>query len=292
MFIFPTLPVLDRLQDCWERISREQLSQLESDLRISYPAEYRHFLLKFNAGRWSHRVHTRVQQPTWCVDQVCPDDILGIVPEKQFDYADIRHAVHTFGGRIPASLVPIMRHGVGLTCVELGEQDYGKIYYWDGAHEGTDENLVHLIADSFMDFMLSLEPDYDLELRRETMPIFQAIERGEREAIHAFLAAGGTLDVRNEQGCSLLMCAARNSWPRTVEDLLKIGWDPNAVDEAGCTPLCHAVCGQSLDSIKHLIRFEARTDYRDAQGRNLAQIAKGLHYDRIYYHLAPYMTYP
>ena len=77
------------------------------------------------------------------------------------------------------------------------------------------------------------------------------------------------------------MCAARTSWPRTVEDLLKIGWDPNVVDEAGRTPLYHAVWGQSLDSVKHLLRFEARTDYRDAQGHNLAEIAKDEHYHRI-----------
>jgi hypothetical protein len=40
------------------------------------------------------------------------------------------------------------------------------------------------------------------------------------------------------------------------------------------------------------MEFEARTDYRDAWGRNLAQIAKDEHYHRVYYHLAPCMAYP
>jgi ankyrin repeat protein len=88
------------------------------------------------------------------------------------------------------------------------------------------------------------------------------------------------------------MCAARNSWPRFVEMLLKVGANPNAVDAEGSTPMAHAVLGQSLDSIKLLLEFRARTDYRDPQGRNLAQIAKHEHYHRICYHLAPYMAYP
>jgi hypothetical protein len=291
--MFPALPILDRLQDCWDRISKDQLAQLEADLGVSFPEDYRTFLLKFNAGYWSHRVRARVLHPTWCVHEFVPRYNLGIIPDEEFKYCDMRETVDDFSGRVPNSFLPIMlAEGSNPICMEMGKENSGKIYFWDRDHEGTDDNLVYLVADSFIEFLSCLTAESALETRREQLPIFQAVERGDREAVTTYLISGGEFDVRNERGWTLLMCAARNSWPRFVEMLLKVGADPNAVDPEGCTPMAHAVLGQSLDSIKLLLEFEARADYRDPRGRNLAQIAKDEHYHRIYYHLAPYMAYP
>jgi ankyrin repeat protein len=169
---------------------------------------------------------------------------------------------------------------------------YGKIYFWDRDNEGEEENLVYLVADNFMEFLSSLEPDSELDRFDEELPTFQAAERGDRHAITEYVVGRGLCDVRNAKGWTLMMCAAHNSWPKVVDILARAGADPNAVDDEGWTPLHHAVWGQSLDSVKHLLLAGADTSYRDSEGRNLAQIAKELHHYRIYYHLAPYMPYP
>ena len=117
-------------------------------------------------------------------------------------------------------------------------------------------------------------------------------ERGERNVVLEYLFEPGKPDIRNAKGWTLLMCAARNSWPKIVDMPIKSGADPNALDPDGWSPLHHAVWSQSLDSVKHLLAVEADTDYRDSQGRNLAQVAKEDHRYRLYYHLAPYMPYP
>jgi hypothetical protein len=285
-------PIFDRLQDCWDPIADDQFAKLEADLGVRYPRPYRDFLLRFNAGDWSHRVSFRVRQPSLWVNQIHPVNNLGIIPDEGLDYADIRRTVRAFQGRMPEGFVPIMSDGSNPICMATDEKHNGKIYLWDRDNEGVEEDLVYLVADNFTEFVSSLEPDSELERFDEEIPAFQAAERGDRHAITEYLIGRGLCDIRNAKGWTLMMCAAHNSWPRVVDILARAGADPNAVDDEGWTPLHHAVWGQSLDSVKHLLLAGADTSYRDSEGRNLAQIAKELHHYRIYYHLAPYMPYP
>ncbi|MEX0677565.1 MAG: SMI1/KNR4 family protein [Pirellulales bacterium] len=287
-----TLPIFDRLQNCWDPISEDQLRQLEDNLEAEFPDDYRDFLLRFNAGDWSHLVITRVLHPGRFVDDVVLSSNYGIIPDDRFTGSDIVNNAEVFSGRIPDTFVPIMSAWGDLVCIDLAEEDYGKIFYWNRYHEGSDINLVYLIADSFTEFLLSLTPYTELDTWKEELPVFQAAERGDRKAVLKYLMDCGKPDIRNAKGWTLLMCAARNSWPRIVEMLYNGGAKPNALDPDGWSPLHHAVWGQSFDSVKHLLAAGADTDYRDAQGRNLAQIAKELHHYRLYYHLAPYMPYP
>lgn len=287
-----TNPIFDRLQDCWDPISEEQLCQLEDALEADLPDDYREFLLRFNVGDWSHLVMSRVLHPGRFVDDILLSWTYGIISDDCFTGSDILHNVEVFSGRVPDTFVPIMLASGDIVCIDLGEEDYGKIFYWNRYHEGSDLNLVYLIADSFTEFLLTLRPYTELETWSEELPAFQAVERGDRKAVLKYLIGRGKADIRNAKGWTLLMCAARNSWPRIVEMLYNGGANPNALDPDGWSPLHHAVWGQSLDSVKHLLAGEADTDYRDSRGLNLAQIAKDLGYDRLYYHLAPYMPYP
>ena len=289
-------PIFDRLPDCWSRISEDQLRQLEDALEADFPDDYRDFLLHFNAGEWSHAIKARVLEPNPFVDDVAIPSTYGIISDDRFMGDDILNTilntVEAYSDEIPNTFVPIMDAMGAPVCMDLSEEDYGKIYYWGRSHEGTDRKRAYLIADSFTEFLLSLRPDTDMDIRNEELPAFQAAERGDRKAVLDYLFDRGRPDIRNAKGWTLLMCAARNSWPKIVEMLYNSGANPNALDSDGWSPLHHAVWGQSLDSVKHLLIAEADTDYRDSQGLNLAQIAKDLGYDRLYYHLAPYMPYP
>jgi hypothetical protein len=282
-------PIFDRLQDCWDPISEAQLAQLEADLGVELPADCRRFLLHFNAGWWPHLVKSQVQNPSRFVDAITVTGTFGIVPDDRFASDDLRHTAEVFSGRIPETLLPIMDGWGNLVCVDVGEKNYGKILYWDRDHEGCDFNLVYLIADSFDEFLLSLTPDTETDCHREELPAFVAVEGGDRAQVMEHLRLGGKVELRNAHGWTLLMCAARNSWPKIVEMLIGARADINARDPDGWTPLRHAVFGGSLDSIKCLILAGADTGYRDSQGRNLAEIAKELHHHRVQYHLEQYV---
>ncbi|MEX0676164.1 MAG: SMI1/KNR4 family protein [Pirellulales bacterium] len=288
-----TLPIFDRLQNCWDPITEDQLRQLEDDLDVDFPDDYREFLLRFNAGYWPHVVKTRALHPGGTLDEIGIDSNLGIIPDHRFTASDILHTAEAYSDRIPENLVPIMDAMGDPVCIDLSEENYGKVYYWDRSHEGIErDDRANLIADSFTEFLLSLTPYTELETWKEELPVFQSAERGDRKAVLKYLIDCGKPDIRNAKGWTLLMCAARNSWPRIVEMLYNGGAKPNALDPDGWSPLHHAVWGQSFDSVKHLLAAGADTDYRDSQGRNLAQIAKEEHHYRLYYHLAPYMPYP
>lgn len=292
MFNYHT-PVFDRLQDCWQKVSEDHLCALEDSLEADLPDDYRDFLLHFNAGDWVHYVVTRVLHPSRFVDCVLLTSTYGIVSDDRFTSSDILSTLEVFTDRIPSTFLPIMSAGGDPVCMDLGEENYGKVYYWDRTWEGMpDKNIEYLIAENFTEFLLGLTPYTELDNPIEELPAFQAAERGDHEAVQRHLLDKGEIDLRNDRGHTLLMCAARNSWPRVVDILLRIGADPNARDAAGWTPLHHAVWSGSLDSVKLLLTAEADTNYRDADGRNLAQIARGEHHDRIYYHLAGYMPYP
>ncbi len=110
----------------------------------------------------------------------------------------------------------------------------------------------------------------------------QAVERGELGQTEAHLADGGKDDCRNQQGQTLLMCAARTAWPKIVRLLLQRGADPSTRDANDCTPGYHAAMGLSIDSLKLLIAASAETRYCDERGRTLIKLAE----DRAYYRIA------
>jgi hypothetical protein len=286
-----TLLIFDRLQDCWDPISEEQLCALEDALQADLPDDYRQFLLRFNAGQWSHVVKGRYRDSHSAGDGVGITANQGIISDDRFMADDIVHWTEVYSGRIPETFVTIMDAGGDPVCMDLGEEDYGKIYYWDRSHEGTPRKRARLLGESFSDFLLSLRPEADLPVR-ERLPAFQAVEQGDRQAVLDYLTDRGKPDLRNARGWTLLMCAARNSWPKIVDILLRAGADPNARDSDGWCPLHHAVWVGSLDTVKHLLAAEADTSYRDVEGRNLAQLAKDEYHHRLYYHLQPYMPYP
>jgi ankyrin repeat protein len=93
-----------------------------------------------------------------------------------------------------------------------------------------------------------------------TEALFTAIER--------YLAQGGDVELRNEQGHTLLMAAAWHQWPKIVRLLLSYSADPNARDKTGKTPLHHAAMS-SIDSVKLLLAAGADATARDNQGKSV-----------------------
>lgn len=276
-------PVLDRLQDSFDPVSSEDVRSLESELRVTLPQDYVEFLLQYNAAYAQHPLGFRVRDPGPFVKTGSLDCCLGIVkvwPESESGHA-IRTVAKDYDQRIPTGLLPIAHSGPDPICLGASANYRGQVYLWDSVDEGADNN-TYLVADSFTEFLGCLTPGDESYEYVENLPIFQAVERGQLRDVEMYLVDGGNADCRNEQGETLLMCAARTAWPRIVKLLLDRGANPSARDANDCTPVYHAAMRQSNDSLKLLFAAGAETRYCDDRGRTLIQLAE----DRAYYRIA------
>jgi ankyrin repeat protein len=266
-----TLPILELLQDSDDPpATPESLEELELELGVRFPKEYADFLLQFNGGYFHRPVMFYLPNPTQWIDEVSVDSFFGDPVDR-----DIGDGIATFArlleGSIPDDSLPIAHCGgdIVLLTVAGPQADFGKVWFWDEADQLEGDN-IHWVADSFVEFLSMLQYDLknDVEEERETIPIFQAIERNNLRAVERFLAEGGDVESRNALGRTLLMAAAIYSWPKIVRLLLDHSADPNARDEQGRTPLHHAAT-HSLDSTKLLLAAGADVKARDREAKSV-----------------------
>jgi len=267
-----SLPTLDRLQDCYDAVTPEYVQSLESEFGFVFPPDYRQFLLAYNAGYVEHPVMFRVRNPNRYIDKRPFDRSLGIVRDEESSEMDIRGVYKCFEDWIPSNLIPIASSASDPICMGMADATRGKIYLWDAARGDEDDGAVYLVADSFTEFLSRLYPEDDEDSFCEELPVFQAAERGQDSAVRAYLVDGGKVDCRNQQGQTLLMCAARASWPKIVRLLLEHGAAPNTVDLHGYSPLYHAAMHESNDGVKLLLAAGADARFCDDRGHTLVKL--------------------
>jgi uncharacterized protein len=151
---------------------------------------------------------------------------------------------------------------------------------WDLEGGIAGDNLYQ-VGDSFDEFLQLLVVDDEGEYFSETVPILENIEYGRIEAVVDYLADGGNIECRNEEAHTLLMCAARKSWPDIVELLLAHGASPKAVDEEARGPLYYGVFNNSIDYVKLLLSAGADPNVRDKSGESVLDLAKREGNDRV-----------
>ena len=132
------------------------LQQLESQVGVRLPEDYRRFLAETNGGRpESSRfaMRTAAGENESVVDwflTLDPVEELYSIPEYRSMYSD----------RIPGGLLPIACDPLGnLVLLDLGEKAYGSVYFWDHEHESMDEptwDNIAVVARSFAEFTATL----------------------------------------------------------------------------------------------------------------------------------------
>jgi hypothetical protein len=201
--------------------------------------------------------------------------LAGLFPQDPKNEDDMRMTAYRLEG-IPETTLPIADGWGGWVLMAVRGRDYGKIYLWDYIEGGPED--IHLVAYGFSQFIAGLRLAEEDERPQEWLPTFQAVGSGNEAAVGIYLADGGAVDLRNAKGETLLMCAARWSWPRLVKRLLAAGAAVDARDASGQTPLYFAMFGQSRDSIKLLAAAGADLTYRDSTGQCLVQRAREFHF--------------
>jgi murein DD-endopeptidase MepM/ murein hydrolase activator NlpD len=110
--------------------------------------------------------------------------------------------------------------------------------------------------------------------------LFEVVKAGEPEPLRELLAAGSTVDARDELGQTPLMYAVTEvSDPARVATLIGAlidgGADVNATSDAGWTPLMFAARDSSAEAVQLLMFAGADPSLRNGEGKTAADLARG-----------------
>lgn len=153
-----------RLTDTGPRLTSKDIKRFEKQRGVTLPDDYRAFLLKSNGGypdvdvafsfREGGRPSDSVLSQFYPLDKGSEDSNLDEVYEMFVE-----------AGRMPPNLVPIGDDAFGnQICLSVAGKDAGAVYFWDHEREPDPARKpvvfrnLSLIADSFSDFLASLEP--------------------------------------------------------------------------------------------------------------------------------------
>jgi ankyrin repeat protein len=122
--------------------------------------------------------------------------------------------------------------------------------------------------------------------------IFDAIARGDLNAVAEYLRQGGDPNLRGEDGDTLLHYAIRKRQYEIAELLLKHGADPNAMADGKMTPLHYATLHGDPLFVRLLLEYKAYPNAKDYEGRTPLHIATWYGHDSVTLALLEYGADP
>jgi hypothetical protein len=165
-----------------------EIAALEEQLGGRLPEVYRTFLATYGASTFNgsspenpyivFRSLKALPPHVTKSDKALFDSFYG-GEDDEGDPHSLRVRAHFFKGRMPETMIPIGDDGgAGEICLGIKGTEAGKVYYWDQANEPLDKEdyledygeprppeamfqNVHLIAESFEDFLRRLEVKAD-----------------------------------------------------------------------------------------------------------------------------------
>jgi hypothetical protein len=254
--------VMDCLQDSFDPpITLNAIDRVERALGVHLPADYCNFLLQYNGGYFGHVVQFTLPDPKGPVGGGIMNSMFGIFDDVNYSCDQILDEAEVFEGRIASNMLPIGSTGENILCLCISDDAFGSIFLWDSDMEDEeDEQQLHFVAPNISAFLDMLWIDPDFVSHEETIPIFQAVETGDLAAVKRFLSHGVDVNSRNELGQTLLICSARNSWPKIAVLLLSGGASVNASDKTSCDALYYAAVSGSVDIAKLLLAAGAEVN--------------------------------
>lgn len=259
-------PVRPRLHDSYDAVSEHDLRLLEKEIGAPLPNEYRQFILSTNGGEFSPGVEFRSAEGEFLSGL---NRFYGIGPNAEDELGWVYRTLKPY---LPAGLLPIgIDIGGTETCIMVTGENVGSIWIW---HPHGDDDTGSFVANSFDAFSAGLcygelaETSWD-----ESLPDFIAAERGDEDALAEHLKDGLDPNSRNNEGSTLLICAAAANQPEIVKLLLDHHADIEARDVRNRTALHWAASRCSFDSVELLVASGANLETADAEGETPLLVA-------------------
>jgi hypothetical protein len=153
--------------DCEPNTSIEAIQNIETMLGLIFPIDYKEHILRFNGGRPSLDVFDFVEGEFENSSDV--NWFLAIYDGEHDNFVDYIIDVKLVEKRLPHHMIPIAHDSLGnLICLSCGNEDYGKVYFWDHEDEvdysisdDSDYSNLYFISNSFTEFLNSLYADDD-----------------------------------------------------------------------------------------------------------------------------------
>ena len=199
----PSFPILDLLQDCCDPpLTREALEDLQARLGRRFPEEYAEFLLQFNGGHFMRSVEYSIPESTEFDSGGIIKSFIG-EPNDECETDGLVWNAEMLSHRIPPNVLAIadcnFSDHVVLKLVGP-ESRFEGVWHWD-CSESKMKQRLYWLADSFYEFLSMLVFDICVyEEDRETLPLFQAVERGAVTAIEQYLVKVGTSTPATSKG--------------------------------------------------------------------------------------------
>lgn len=146
-------------------INISQIEEVEKFVGLRFPFQYKNHLLRFNGGRCNPNIFNFIENGKATNSDI--DWFLAIYEGESDNLKEYIEIYKIEEKRLPHHILPIAHDSGGnLICISCGEEDYGKIYFWDHESEvdyslsdDTDYSNLYFIANSFDEFLANLEED-------------------------------------------------------------------------------------------------------------------------------------
>jgi hypothetical protein len=163
-------------------VSESEIVAIEDGLGVRLPEPYRTFLATYGASMFGGASPDNPYiEFRWLASM--PPQFQGVngllacfygAERHEHDMLGLRTRIRYYSGRMPESIIPIGDSWGSQICLGVKGAEAGKVYFWDEQNEPQDEEdyledfgeprppgamfqNVHLIADSFEDFLRRLE---------------------------------------------------------------------------------------------------------------------------------------
>jgi ankyrin repeat protein len=249
-------PMTLSIIDSFAPVDDSAIMRFESETGYKLPTEYQRLLKEHNGG---------VFRPSMIFDkaEISIDIfVLYALDVDEFDRSEgLRWRRDVLSDRLPEDLLAFAETGSGdQFCICISERRFGQVYLWE--HEAAaGEKDLRFLAESLSDFLSALEPRRFTPL--EQIPEFRAVERGDTLEFPNLLGDNGNVDIRNERGRTLLMCALSNHHIDAVKWLIENGADVTATDDKGRQPIHMAVVSHWRDGVRLMLNNGADIDAVD-----------------------------
>lgn len=144
-------------EDSERTLTLEDITAVEKRLQLSFPEEYKVFLLKDNGGnptpnRFLYKDHEGNDSSSLI-------NFFHAIYEGRIDNLELKYQFLVSEGRLLNKMIPIANDPFGnLICISAEGDDMGKVYFWDHELESEEAGYENMgfIANSFTEFLNKL----------------------------------------------------------------------------------------------------------------------------------------